>query len=319
VRYLVIGGAGFVGSYIVDYLLGLKNTKNVIVFDNFSSGKKWHLISHLNNKKLTIYENDIYEFDILNKVMKNIDIVFHLAANPDISLAIIDPEIDFRQGTILTQKILESMRLSNCNHLIYASGSGVYGDVGEIFVSEKYSPLEPISTYGASKLSCESLICSYSHMFGIRASAFRFANVVGGRQTHGVCFDFIRRLLKDPSELLILGDGLQSKPYIHISDVIAAINIVINKQVKIFDVYNVAPNDYATVNDIAKLVFSNLGIFESNCKIKYKGGNRGWKGDVPIVRLDCNKLRSLGWCESLSSIEALNASISEMINNITYE
>ncbi len=313
-KYLIVGGAGFIGSFCVDYLLMQESTELVRVYDNFSSGKKWFLEQHLNDKKLQIVSKDIYDDDIFSAT-HDIDVTYLFAANPDIAKAITEPDIDFRQGTFLTQIVLESMRKSGCKRLIYASGSGVYGDVGDIIADELYSPMQPISTYGASKLSCEVLICSYSFMFNMKASVFRFGNVVGGRQTHGVAYDFIRALKRDSTVLSILGDGSQSKPYIHISDVVDAIHLVQKFQISNFEVFNVAPNDYSTVTEIAMMVLEELKITKSSCQFIYGGGVRGWKGDVPIVRLNTNKIRSLGWNNSLSSSEAIKKSIVEMIIN----
>jgi len=313
-RYLIVGGAGFIGSYCVDYLISLPNTSYVCVYDNFSSGKMWHLKDHTENPKLNIVSQDIYDEKIYD-VAKNIDVTFLFAANPDIARAVTEPDIDFKQGTALTQITLEALRRANCPRLLYASGSGVYGDVSEIEVLEDYSPMEPISTYGASKLGCEVLISSYCHMFGLKASAFRFGNVVGGRQTHGVAYDFIKRLRTDPKQLSILGDGSQSKPYVHISDVIDAMALVLRFQNKAFDVFNVAPLDYTTVTEIASMVLDQMSIPRSACEFNYGGGNRGWKGDVPIVRLNTNKIRQLGWSNQYSSPEAIRKSIREMLRN----
>jgi len=313
-RYLVVGGAGFIGSYCVDYLLSLPDTSYVCVYDNFSSGKMWHLKDHLSNKKLNVISHDIYDENIYDAA-KNIDVTFLFAANPDIARAVTEPDIDFKQGTALTQITLEALRKAGCPRLLYASGSGVYGDANEIEVSEDYSPMEPISTYGASKLSCEVLISSYCHMFGLKASAFRFGNVVGGRQTHGVGYDFIKRLRVEPDYLTILGDGSQSKPYVYINDVISAMALVLNAQEKSFDVFNVAPLDYTSVTEIANMVLDQMLISRSKCKLNYGGGNRGWKGDVPIVRLNTSKIRSMGWNNRLSSAEAIQSSIHEMLVN----
>ena len=314
-KYLVVGGGGFIGSYIVDKLIKEDEVSEVIVYDNFCSGKKWHLDQHKVNSKLTLIEKDIYDDDLFEH-SKNIDVTIMLAANADIAAAISNPQIDFDQGTHLLQIVLEAMRRGSCNKLLYASGSGVYGETGYEFVTEDFSPMEPISTYGASKLGCEALICSYCHMFEIKASAFRFGNVVGGRQTHGVAYDFIRRLKENASFLEILGDGMQSKPYIHVEDVISAMFIALKNQKKIYDVYNVAPKDPATVNQIADIVLEELGIDKLVCKYKYTGGNRGWKGDVPIVRLDTKKISDLGWESSMNSVGAVKKSVKEMLKNI---
>jgi UDP-glucose 4-epimerase len=274
----------------------------------------WHLNGNINNKKLIIIKKDIYENDIFIAA-KNIDVTILLAANPDISKAVSEPDIDFHQGTALTQIVLEAVRLGGCRRLLYASGSGVYGDTGINYIDENFSPMLPISTYGASKLGCEALISSYCHMFDIRASAFRFGNVVGGRQTHGVAYDFIKRLRSNPSELRILGNGMQTKPYIHIFDVIQAMEIALMKQSEIYSVYNVAPQDHTSVNEIAELVLNALHINLESCIFNYSGGDRGWKGDIPIVRLDCTKIRKLGWSNKFNSTNALIKSINEMILN----
>ena len=239
-----------------------------------------------------------------------------LAANPDIAKAATEPDIDFRQGTVLTQLVLEALRKANCKRLIYSSGSGVYGDTGEHYVAEDYSPMEPISTYGASKLGCEVLISSYCHMFGLKASVFRFGNVVGGRQTHGVAYDFIRRLTANPTTLQILGDGTQSKPYIYVEDVIDAVSTVLSNQTKSFEVFNVAPRDYLSVSEIANIVINELNIAPNDCVFEYSGGQRGWKGDVPIVRLLTNKIESLGWLPKFNSSQAIRRSVKEMIINL---
>lgn len=314
-NYLVVGGAGFIGSYCVNYLLKNKNTQIVRVYDNFSSGKKWFLENHLNDSRLEIIARDIYD-DTIFKASQGIDVCYLFAANPDIARAINEPDIDFKQGTALTQIVLESLRLGRCKRLIYASGSGVYGDVGNLEVSEDFSPMQPVSTYGASKLGCEALISSYAHMFELKSSAFRFGNVVGGRQTHGVAYDFINRLRINPRQLSILGDGTQSKPYVYIDDILSAMEIVLKQQVKLFDVYNVAPKDYTSVNEIADIVLQEMKITTGDCQLLFTGGNKGWKGDVPIVRLNTEKIRNFGWNNLLTSSEAVRLSVKIMLTNV---
>jgi len=313
-NYLIVGGAGFIGSYCVDELMSRHTTKLVRVYDNFSSGQRWHLGQHQHDARLQIVAHDIYDEEIF-AAAKDIDVVFMFAANPDIAKAVTEPDIDFRQGTALVQITLEAMRKAGCKTLLYASGSGVYGDVGSTDVPENYSPMEPISTYGASKLACEALISSYCHMFDFRASAFRFGNVVGGRQTHGVAYDFIKRLRGDPSRLTILGDGTQSKPYVYVDDVLNAMGLVAQRQTKVFDAYNVAPNDYTTVTEIAEMVLNGMCILLSECQLQYGDGSRGWKGDVPIVRLNTQKIRALGWDNSMTSNGAIEKSIQAMMLN----
>ena len=215
-KIIVTGGAGFIGSHLCERLV--KAGSSVRVFDNFSSGNRNHE-KILRAAGVEVIEGDLSDKDAVLRACENRDTVFHLAANPDISKAVSFPEIDFFQGTVLAQNVFEAARRVGISKIVYFSGSGVYGEHGSVVLAENHGPMRPISTYGASKLGCEALLCSYSHMFGIKSVAFRFANVVGGRQTHGVGFDFLRRLKKDPTKLVILGDGSQSKSYIHVVDV----------------------------------------------------------------------------------------------------
>jgi UDP-glucose 4-epimerase len=308
-RYFVAGGTGFIGSHMVGRLLKRPDA-SVVVYDNFSSGRAWHLPE---SPRITVVRDDLKQLERLSAAIAGVDVVFHFASNPDIAKAAIQPDIDFWEGTYLTQNLLEAMRVTHVPRLIYASGSGVYGDTGETAVTETYSPLLPISTYGASKLACEALICSYTHMFDLHAAAFRFANVVGPRQTHGVAFDFVRRLLKDPNQLAILGDGLQSKSYIHVDDVLDALLLLHDSGWNGFDVFNVATEDYVTVRQTADLVAERLGI--NGVRHTFGEGRRGWKGDVPVVRFDTSKLRSRGWTNKKTSVEALVHSIDSMIDD----
>jgi len=306
-RYFVAGGAGFIGGHMVHRLLQRPGAE-VVVYDSFSSGRAWHLPD---DTRLTVVRQDLKAIGPLTEAIEGSDVVFHFASNPDIARAATQPDIDFWEGTYLTQNLLEAMRIAGIRRLIYASGSGIYGDTGETAVTETYSPLLPISTYGASKLACEALICSYTHMFGIQGVGFRFANVVGPRQTHGVAYDFIRRLIRDPGRLDIKGDGQQSKSYIHVDDVLDALLFLHDRGWNGFDFFNVATEDYVTVQQIADLVAGRLGL--SSVKYTYTGGRRGWKGDVPVVRFDTSKLRRLGWCNQRTSVEALVHSIDSMI------
>jgi UDP-glucose 4-epimerase len=309
-RFLVTGGAGFIGSHLVARLLQRADAQ-VVVYDNFSSGRSWHLQETENSGRLQVVQGDIKDLDQLRTAMAGIDVVFHLASNPDIARAVREPDIDFWEGTYLTQNVLEAIRHNRVPRLLYSSGSGVYGDTGTHAVAENYSPMQPISTYGASKLAGEALICSYCHMFDMHALAFRFANVVGPRQTHGVAYDFVLRLLRDPTRLPILGDGSQSKSYIHVDDVLDAMLFLHDAGLKGFNVFNVATEDYVTVREIADLVVHQLGL--SRVDYAFTGGDRGWKGDVPIVRFDTRKLRERGWTNRRTSREALLASIDSLI------
>lgn len=309
----IAGGAGFIGSHFAEHLLSKPDINHVTIYDNFTSGQQWHLDSMRDSPRLSIINNDIKNATALTKAMTGHRLVIHLASNPDIARAATEPSIDFNEGTLLTERIIEAMRITGAQRILYASGSGVYGDVGENEINEKYGPLLPVSTYGASKLAGEALICSYAHMFGITGVAFRFGNVVGPRQTHGVGYDFIRKLRKNPRELTILGDGYQSKSYVYITDIISAVLLANEKSQKTFDVFNVATNDYISVRDIATIAIKQVLGDGADVKSVFTGGSCGWKGDVPIIRLNTDKIRSLGWQQKYSAIEAMNKSIEAMI------
>jgi UDP-glucose 4-epimerase len=313
-KYMIIGGAGFIGSHFTDTLLASPETQKVTLYDNFSSGRKWHYQHHLNDSRLNVIEGEVADISHLITAMNDHQIVIHLASNPDIAKAATQPDIDFWQGTALTNFVVEAMRCSGTKRLLYASGSGVYGDLGEEEAQEDRGPLIPVSTYGASKLAGEVLISSYCYMFGLTACCFRFGNVVGPRQTHGVGFDFAKKLLKNPKELSILGNGTQSKSYIHVNDVVRAVLLANKKSGAPYQVYNVATGDYITVHEIALLAAKCLGL--NDVELKYAGGDRGWKGDVPIVRLNTDRIKSLGWICQRTTNEALKASILAMLPDL---
>ncbi|HEX6504796.1 MAG TPA: NAD-dependent epimerase/dehydratase family protein [Terriglobales bacterium] len=315
-RYFLVGGAGFIGSHFTDQLLALGSAAAVSVYDNFSSGREWHYQAHLNDPRFQVIRGDVKDLDRLTTTMKGHEIVIHLASNPDIARAATEPDIDFREGTCLTNNVLEAMRRSGTRMILYASGSGVYGDLGEREAEEDYGPLLPISTYGASKLAGEAMISAYCHMFGLTGNAFRFGNVVGPRQTHGVGFDFLRQLLKNPNCLRILGNGTQSKSYIHVRDVVNAVLMVAGRSTGGFNAFNVATGDYITVKEIAQLAVSCAGLKDHEVRFEYTGGNRGWKGDVPIVRLNTDRIRGLGWTCSLPTRDALRDSMLAMLPDL---
>jgi UDP-glucose 4-epimerase len=310
----IIGGAGFIGSHFVDTLMADNDVVRVTVFDNFSSGKRWHLEHWASDTRLNIIEADVRELQLLAQSMAGHEVIIHLASNPNIAAAATTPAIDFDQGTLLTHCVAEAARISGVGTVLYASGSGVYGDIGEVEASEDYGPLTPVSTYAASKLAGEALLSSYAYMFGLRAIAFRFGNVVGPRQTHGVGFDFIRNLRSDPTRILILGDGNQSKSYVNVNDIVKSVLIAHSKVAQPFDVFNVATGDYITVTDIATLACEVSGLDPKLVKFEYSGGDRGWKGDVPVVRLSSTKIRSLGWQQTMNCAESMRYAMTAMYN-----
>jgi len=309
----VVGGAGFIGGHFADRLLASDGCEKLTVYDNFSSGREWHLAAHRADARLTVIKGDVRDLDHLVAAVDGHDTVIHLASNPDIARAMTDPAVDFDQGTLLTHHVAEAARRGGVELVLYASGSGVYGDLGHHEAAEDYGPLIPVSTYGASKLAGEALLASYAAMFGLTARAFRFGNVVGPRQTHGVGFDFIRRLLDDPDRLRILGDGRQSKSYIHVDDVIEAVLHAAGLAKKPYAVFNVATGDYVTVTEIAELAVDVVGLPAGGTRFDYTGGDRGWKGDVPVVRINTDRIRVLGWKNQRTGRQALRASMGSML------
>lgn len=305
---VVIGGAGFIGSHVVERLLNTGGDWRVRVVDNLSSGSVERLRTVAGDPRLEVLECDVKDLDRLVDAMAGADYVLHFAANPDIAAAVTQPDIDFWEGTFLMSNVLEAMRRSGAFRLTYASGSGVYGDVGDEPIREDRGSMYPISTYGASKLACEAMASAYCHMFEFSATAFRFANVVGPRQTHGVTYDFVRKLLRDPGRLEILGDGTQTKSYIHVEDVVDAMLLLLSQgDGNGFKVLNVGTEDEVSVREIANLTVDELGL--SDVDFVFTGGPRGWRGDVPVVRFDSTRIRSLGWRNRYSSREAIRDSI----------
>lgn len=308
----ISGGAGFIGSHLTRRLLGMPSVQKVTIYDNFSSGRDAYLAGLLEDPRLRVVRADLKDGKAVTAAMEGCETVFHLAANPDIAKAATQPDIDFWEGTYLAQNVVEAMRINGVRNILYTSGSGVYGENPAVAFAEDYGPLIPISPYAASKLACEALISAYCHMFDIEGRAFRFANVVGPRQTHGVGYDFIRRLRDDPTKLRILGDGSQCKSYIHVEDILAAVFLAAEKSTQRFDLFNVATDDYITVREIADIAVAASELAPGSVAYDFTGGDRGWKGDVPIVRFDVTRIKSLGWRAARTSAQAVRDAIVAM-------
>lgn len=316
-RVIIVGGAGFIGSHFADALLADESTDRVTLYDNFCSGHEWHYAQHQDDERLVVVRGDANDLASLIDAMRGHDLVIHLASNPDIAAAMSSPAIDFDQGTLITHNVVEAVRRTGVRQIAYASGSGVYGDLGESEASEDHGPMIPISTYGASKLAGEALISSYAYMFDRRGLAFRFGNVVGRRQTHGVGFDFVRRLHADPDRLTVLGDGTQSKSYVLVTDVVAAVLMAIDADLSSpFTAFNVATGDYVSVREIAAIALDVLGLDPSRTAIEYGEQPRGWKGDVPVVRINTDRIRALGWRPTVGSAGAIRSSIEVMLDDL---
>ncbi len=310
-KLLITGGAGFIGSHLTDFYLSKGHY--VTVIDNFCTGKKEFLTTAQRYSRFTLLKADLTDYkDILKKIPDNIHTVFHLAANSDVAKGMTDPDIDFHNSTLATFNLLKVMISKKIRRIFYTSGSGIYGDPGSKKVMETYGPLFPVSYYGATKLSAESLIYAFSYLHNLKSFILRPANIIGVRATHGVIFDFINQLRKNPQALRILGDGKQYKSYLYISDVIEAINCVWSKSKERINLFNLSSNSTITVNRIAEIVIEEMGL--TNVDIIRTGGYGGWKGDVPIIKLDNKKIKKLGWNERYNCEEAVRKTVRELIS-----
>ncbi len=303
---LVTGGAGFIGSHVVDRMID--EGYDVIVVDNLYSGKYV-------NPEAIFYKIDLNDFDALMNVFKKHEIeeVWHIAANPDVRIGNENPYEIYRNNVSATYTLLEVMRRNGVKRLIFTSTSTVYGEAKVIPTPEDY-PTIPISIYGASKVACEAMIASYCHTFDMQAWIYRFANVIGKRSNHGVIYDFIMKLKKNPNELEILGNGEQNKSYIYISDCIDAMFFGLKADDWI-NILNIGSEDQIKVRRIAEIVCEEMGL---NPVFKFTGGDRGWKGDVPVMLLSIEKLKSLGWKPRYNSEQAVRKAVRDLLDELEY-
>lgn len=312
-KLFISGGAGFIGSHLVDRLMAEDN--QVTVYDNLSSGKKANIEHHIGKRGFRFIEADLLNFETLKEVMKGHEVIWHLGANTDIVGGNRITDIDLKNCTIATYNVLEVMRQNKIDKILFASTSCVYGDVPLIPLSETFGPLLPINLYGAGKLAGEGLISTYSHLFDIRAWIFRFGNVLGARMGHGVIYDFIHKLKKNPAELEILGDGNQEKTFFLIDDCLDGMFFAFhhsdNKQC---DVFNIGCESTIKVSAIAQIVVEEMRL--KNVKFRYTGGKRGWPGDAPYVQFDMSKMARLGWRAKYTSVEAVRIAAKQLIETI---
>lgn len=315
-KVLVTGGAGFIGSHLVDYLI---NTgKKVRVVDNLASGSMVNLKQWEGDPRLELHVIDLLDGDAVVSSLDGCDEVYHLAANPEVNAKNASPEDHFRHNIEATYNLLEAMRKSGQQKFIaFSSSSTVYGEAEQIPTTEDYGPLMPISLYGASKLACEALLSSYAYMYRFKAIIYRLANVVGPRSNHGVTYDFVHKLLKNPDELEVLGDGSQTKSYLYIDDCISGIMKGITKGGTV-DIFNIGTDSMTNVLEIAKTVKDVMGL--SDAQIRLTGGvdgGRGWMGDVKIMQLDLGELISLGWAPKFDSTEAVRLTAKSVLKEIS--
>ena len=299
---VVTGGAGFIGSHIVDKL---SESNEIIVIDNLSSGKEEFVSKSAKLVKADLASDDIEDY------LRGAEEVWHIAANPDVRIGAESPEEIYRNNILATYRLLEAMRKAGIERIIFTSTSTVYGEASIIPTPEDYPP-HPISLYGASKLACEALIESYCHTFDMQAWIYRFANVIGRRSTHGVIYDFIMKLNRNPEELEILGNGEQNKSYIYITDCIEAMLAGLGSDERV-NIFNIGSEDQVKVRRIAEIVSEELGL---SPRFRFTGGDRGWKGDVPVMLLSIEKLKKLGWRPRYSSEEAVRMAVRDLIEDL---
>ena len=311
-RALVTGGAGFIGSHLVDRLVSRGD--KVVVVDNLSSGVLEFIQGHIDSGAVVFHNVDLKDLESIKPIFNGIEMVYHLAANPDIRLGTRITDTDLKEGTIATYNVLESMRLANVEKIAFASSSVVYGENAPMPTPENHGPCLPISLYGASKQAGEGLIGSWVGTFNLQAWIFRFANIIGERGTHGVIFDFIHKLKADPSRLEVLGNGLQEKSYMEVGDCVDGILHVIDNTSDRINLYNLGSNDTCSVRNIAAIVVKETGC--DGASIEYTGGDRGWAGDIPKAMLSINRLKDLGFKVNYDSEEAVAHTTRVLIKEI---
>lgn len=319
-KTLITGGAGFIGSYLAERLVS--EAHSVTVIDNLSSGKFENLEPMIKKSLLTFVNRDLKETHKASSIVKECEVIFHLAANPEVRVGETHPKIHFQENIVTTLNLLEAIRKSKEQKtIVFASTSTVYGDASKFPTREDYGPLIPISTYGASKLACEALITSYAYTFNHRALILRLANIVGPRSNHGVIADFVRKIRENPSELEILGDGTQEKSYLYVGDCINAIVHLTNRLCgsnRKVEIYNLGSKDTISVKEIAKIVARTMSA--RNIKYSFTGGvdgGRGWKGDVKKMRLSVEKLLRTGWRPKYTSRQAIEVTARSVAKNST--
>lgn len=309
---LVTGGAGFIGSHLCKRLVADGN--QVVAVDNLSNGCIENLKGLEENLQFTFYEFDVNDVMRLRGVFEknSFDMVFHLAANADVSKGEESPAVDFENTLQSTLSVLEMMRMYEIKKFFYASSSTVYGNVNER-VQEHRSIMRPISHYGAAKLASEAFVSSYSSLHGFQVWIARFCNAVGPDMTHGVIPDLIRKLKKHPDYLEVYGDGTQTKPYIWIDDLVEGVMIMLDKTNDDYNTYLVGVDSNVTVNRITQIVMDEVGV---NVPIQYGGRYSGWKGDVRKYSYDVSQLRLMGWTPQYSSEEAVRKAVQMNMNNL---
>ncbi|MCZ9312159.1 MAG: NAD-dependent epimerase/dehydratase family protein [Methanocorpusculum sp.] len=300
---IVTGGAGFIGSHLVDLLLSRGDS--VTVIDSMVAGRMMNLEHNLGS--LTAFRHADLLDDGWQDLFAGADRVYHIAADPDVRGSARKSYEVYNNNVTATVRVLEAMKEHNVPEIVFTSTSTVYGEADVIPTPETYAPMIPISVYGASKLACEAMISAYAATYGMKAWVYRFANIIGSRSTHGVIYDFVRKLQNDPAQLEILGDGRQSKSYLAVENCVAAMVYAPTVSDGTFNVFNIGSEDWVSVKRIAELIVEEMDL--KNVSFHFTGGDRGWVGDVPMMRLSVEKLKATGWEPGITSEESVRRAI----------
>ncbi len=308
---IVTGGAGFIGSHLVDALVG--GGDEVLVIDNLASGDEANLAGHLEEERIRFLKADLLD-DGWQEQLKGADRIYHLAADPDVRGSVRTPAMMFANNVVATERVLEAMRAQDVPEIVFTSTSTVYGEASVIPTPETYAPMEPISIYGASKLAGEALISAYCASFAMRAWVFRFANIIGERSNHGVIWDFVHKLRANPGELEILGDGRQTKSYLDVQSCVAAMLFAATHAKEAYNVFNIGSEDWVDVKTIADIIVEEMEL--TPVQYRFTGGDRGWVGDVPRMQLAVARLKALGWNPETESAESVRRAVRALLVSV---
>lgn len=307
---MVTGGAGFIGSHVADHLLA--GGAQVVVYDNLGTGSRQNLAQHIDHPALRIAEEDVLDLATLCERMEGVDTVFHFQANADVRGGPVRTRVDLEQNTIATWNVLEAMRLTGASTIVFASSATVYGEPA-VFPTPESTELVQTSLYGASKVAGESMVQAYSEYFGIRSLAFRFVSWIGPRYSHGVVFDFLSKLDRNPRDLEVLGDGKQRKSYLDVRDGVSGIFTALEGATGMKNTFNLGHDDFLNVLDLANIVIEELGL--RDVAVRSVGGVRGWPGDSPFVHLDTSRMKSLGWRPQIPIPDSIRATVRYLIEH----
>ena len=312
---LITGGAGFIGSHLAEKLVGEGIETKIL--DNFATGQKDNLLGCMDKQNFSLFDLDLGKLGNQEDYLENVEVVFHMAADPEVRTGYDNPKNSFEQNIVNTFNLLQRIKHSKVKKIVFASSSSVYGDAKILPTNEEYGPLCPISHYGASKLACEAIVSSFCYNYDIDGIILRPANVIGSRGRHGLIWDLVHKLKSDKNRLEVLGDGKQTKSFIHISDMTKGILQSMKKGENGVEIFNVGSEDGVEIINVAKIVCKNMKL--PNIEIFTTGGienGRGWKGDIKSAHLDISKLKNLGWQPKLSSLEAADVTSQEIIAEV---